>query len=136
MPDLPAKAIDDAAEALKARHAEIAGEVIPYDEPELRADLVAVLEAAAPHIARVAAHSALCWEQPDDGRLIACDRMQGHQGSHSWEAAELAAARVAELEQLAADILDHFHQGSDGARARVGQVQIAKWRTTLDGGDK
>lgn len=47
---LPAEAVEAAAEALKARHAEIAGDVIPYDEPELRADLVAIAMAAAPYL--------------------------------------------------------------------------------------
>lgn len=42
-------------------------------------------------------------------------------------------ARVAELEQLAAQMLASYHQGSDGYRGRVGQVQIARWRKTLAG---
>lgn len=41
--------------------------------------------------------------------------------------------RIAELEQLAAEILATFTKGSDGYRARAGQVQIAKWETTLKG---
>ena len=47
----------------------------------------AVLEAARPHLQASAAHDVLCWEQPTDGRLIACDRKKGHQGAHSWEMA-------------------------------------------------
>lgn len=47
------------------------------------------------------------------------------------EAANLA--RIAELEQLATQILDTYHQRDDGYRGRVGQVQIARWRTTLTG---
>ena len=30
----------------------------------------------------------LCWQQPDDGRLVACDRKKGHLGRHSWEATD------------------------------------------------
>lgn len=30
-------------------------------------------------------HAAFCWEQPADGRLIACDRKKDHKGGHSWE---------------------------------------------------
>lgn len=30
-------------------------------------------------------HDALCWIQPEDGRLIACDRARDHKGRHSWE---------------------------------------------------
>lgn len=44
------------------------------------------------------------------------------------------AARVAELERLAADILGRFTKGDGGHRARVGQVQIGKWQAVLDGG--
>lgn len=32
-----------------------------------------------------AVHAAFCWEQPADGRLIACDRKKDHKGGHSWE---------------------------------------------------
>lgn len=42
--------------------------------------------------------------------------------------------RAAELHALAADILSRFHATGDGHRARVGQVQIAKWQAVLDGG--
>lgn len=27
----------------------------------------------------------LCWVQPEDGRLVACDRVKDHKGRHSWE---------------------------------------------------
>ncbi len=37
------------------------------------------------HLCAVARHEALCWIQPDDGRLIACDRARDHRGAHSWE---------------------------------------------------
>lgn len=37
-------------------------------------------------VAADAAHRALCWVQPDDGRIIACDRAKDHKGKHSWEA--------------------------------------------------
>jgi hypothetical protein len=42
-------------------------------------------------------------------------------------------ARVAELEQLASEILSRFVKTDDGHRARVGQVQIGKWETTMKG---
>ena len=41
--------------------------------------------------------------------------------------------RIAELEQLATDILASYHQASDGYRGRVGQMQIAKWQARLAG---
>jgi hypothetical protein len=40
-------------------------------------------------------------------------------------------ARIAELEQLAADILGAFSKRSDGWRARAAAVQIAKWQGRL-----
>lgn len=47
---------------------------------------------------------------------------------------QAARARATELERLAADILASFdNTAGDGYRARVGQVQIAKWRKVLDG---
>jgi hypothetical protein len=52
------------------------------------------------------------------------------------EALEIQAAdhHRDEMEELAAEILNAFTKGSDGYRARVGQVQIGKWRAILDGG--
>ena len=42
-------------------------------------------------------------------------------------------ARVAELENLAAGILAKFTSSGEGHRARVGQVQVARWEATLKG---
>lgn len=39
--------------------------------------------------------------------------------------------RIRQLEELAAEILASYHQGSDGYRGRVGQVQIKRWQTRL-----
>jgi hypothetical protein len=52
------------------------------------------------------------------------------------EAQEDVMARIAELEALARDMLGTFVKVSDGHRARVGQVQIARWEKQLgdDGG--
>jgi transcriptional regulator with XRE-family HTH domain len=44
-----------------------------------------------------------------------------------------AAARVAQLEELARDMLGRFTRTDDGYRARVGQVQIGRWEHTLAG---
>lgn len=41
-------------------------------------------------------------------------------------------ARIAELEQLAAEILASFSRTEGGHRARVGQVQIQKWHARLN----
>jgi hypothetical protein len=49
------------------------------------------------------------------------------------EAEESVMARIAELEALARDMLGTFIKTSDGHRARVGQVQIARWRKQLEG---
>ena len=43
------------------------------------------------------------------------------------------ADRVADLEALARDMLSRFVKTSDGHRARVGQVQIARWEKQLGG---
>lgn len=108
MTEIPQAAIDAAAEAVKARHAQITGNVIPYGEPEFRADLVTAVEAAAPHMAYAAG-------------IAAGDRIQA------------AETRAAELDQLARDVLASFHASGGGHRARAGQVQIGKWRAVLDG---
>jgi hypothetical protein len=50
------------------------------------------------------------------------------------EAQEDVMARIAELEALARDMLSRFARTSDGHRARVGQVQIARWEKQLGGG--
>lgn len=42
------------------------------------------------------------------------------------------ATRIAELRKLAEAMLVVFHRTSDGYRARVGQVQIGRWRIALD----
>jgi hypothetical protein len=44
-----------------------------------------------------------------------------------------AATRIAELEQLASDILATFTRGSDGWRARVSQVSLQRYRDRLAG---
>lgn len=51
-------------------------------------------------------------------------------------APEADADRTGELILLAEAILASFTQGQDGYRARVGQVQIQRWRAALDGGDQ
>lgn len=50
-------------------------------------------------------------------------------------AQESVMARIAGLEALARDMLSWFTRTSDGYRARVGQVQIARWEKQLGGGD-
>ncbi len=50
-------------------------------------------------------------------------------------AVESVMARIAELEALARDMLSRFTRTSDGHRARVGQVQVARWEKQLGGGD-
>jgi hypothetical protein len=50
------------------------------------------------------------------------------------EAEEGVMARIAELQELAREMLDSFIKTSDGHRARVGQVQIARWQKRLEGG--
>jgi hypothetical protein len=49
------------------------------------------------------------------------------------EAEESVMARIDELQALARDMLASFIKTSDGHRARVGQVQIARWQKTLEG---
>jgi hypothetical protein len=44
----------------------------------------------------------------------------------------LARAASADLEALARDMLSRFIKTSDGYRARVGQVQIARWTEQLE----
>ncbi len=51
------------------------------------------------------------------------------------EAEEAVMARIAELEALARDMLSRFVRTSDGHRARVGGVQIAKWNEQLGDDD-
>lgn len=34
-------------------------------------------------------HDAFCWVQPHD-RMVACDRVWGHLGPHSWEISQRA----------------------------------------------
>ena len=46
---------------------------------------------------------------------------------------EVATERIQELEKLAAEILASFTRTGAGYRARVGQVQIARWRDQLGG---
>lgn len=50
-------------------------------------------------------------------------------------ATEDSHARVAVLEALAAEILGTFSKGSDGYRARAGQIAVARWEHTLAGDD-
>lgn len=50
-------------------------------------------------------------------------------------AVEEAATRLSELDALARDMLAAFIKTSDGHRARVGQVQIARWEKQLEDGD-
>lgn len=49
--------------------------------------------------------------------------------------ASVADARIAELEQLAREILASFTMTDSGYRARVGQVQIRRWRARLNGAE-
>ena len=51
------------------------------------------------------------------------------------EAEEGVMARIAELEDLAREMLSTFIKVSDGYRARAGQVQIARWKEQLGDGD-
>jgi hypothetical protein len=50
-------------------------------------------------------------------------------------AIEDAAATIAKLKALGWDMLGTFTKTSDGHRARVGQVQIARWEKQLGGSD-
>jgi hypothetical protein len=69
---------------------------------------IRALEAAVPHIALAA-------------------------GAAAGDALLERDARIAELEQLAGEVLGSYYQTSDGYRGRVGQVQIARWQATLNG---
>jgi hypothetical protein len=52
--------------------------------------------------------------------------------AHSREILAAAGARIAELEQLAAEMRATFHDtNSDGWRARTGRVTIARWDAIL-----
>jgi hypothetical protein len=51
-----------------------------------------------------------------------------------WPELPAELERAAALEALARDMLSRFVATGDGHRARVGQVQIAKWQAVLDGG--
>lgn len=44
-----------------------------------------------------------------------------------------ASQRIAELAQLAGEVLGSYYKASDGYRGRVGQVQIARWQAVLNG---
>jgi hypothetical protein len=44
-----------------------------------------------------------------------------------------ASERITDLQNLAGAMLASFTRTDDGYRCRVGQVQIARWRATLDG---
>lgn len=46
---------------------------------------------------------------------------------------EAATERIQELEKLAGDILASFTRTDAGYRARVGQVQLARWRDQVGG---
>jgi hypothetical protein len=53
---------------------------------------------------------------------------------HTWQDAPTQdQARAAALERLARDMLASYHQGSDGYRGRVGQMQIQRWQAVVDG---
>ena len=45
----------------------------------------------------------------------------------------VATDRAEQLHQLAADILATYRKRDDGYRGRVGQVQIQRWQTILNG---
>lgn len=62
-------------------------------DSEVEAALATQEAAHVAHLTAVAAHDALCWVQPDDGRLVGCDRARGHKGDHSWELVPAAEVR-------------------------------------------
>lgn len=69
-----------------------------------------------------------------------CKLPPGHRELHDipfGEAGVMSAqdARIRRLEAVARDMLAAFTKGSDGYRARVGQVQIAKWQKRIEGTD-
>lgn len=142
---IPEQAITAACDELDRRYRELhqlTGFNRDQGEPEVRA----MLYAAAPHIIKAAMTIPSWLLQADDE--VTPEQIADWKAK--WAAAQgrpaeilLAddpvitpnpyAARVAELEQLAADIIATFTKTDAGYRARVGQVQIAKWETTLKG---
>lgn len=54
-----------------------------------------------------------------------------HAGEVIGQAVASERERCAQLAALCDSILSHFTKGSDGYRARAGQIQIRKWETAL-----
>jgi hypothetical protein len=70
--------------------------------------------------------------EPYDSELDeAADILEAAAPHLAYAAGKAAGDRIRELSDLAAEILASYHQGSDGYRGRVGQVQIKRWQDRL-----
>lgn len=133
MPDLPPEAITAAAKVHHRMHCVTCGWPRPgCDGEPTELDLAAtrkLLEAAVPHLAAARPTGIIHIE---DGVLSEAGL---EELAERWKAAcsTKDRERIAELEQLATEVIASYHQASDGYRGRVGQVQIAKWQTRLAG---
>lgn len=90
------------------------------------------------HVAKAQVHATLAHAA---AKAMADGDWMPSQDSAAWReaaggkepAAGTQGSREEELKLLAGAILATFTKGQDGYRARVGQVQIERWRATLDG---
>lgn len=98
-PAVPAEAVADAARAVKARHAMMTGTVIPYDEPEFRADIETALEAAAP---RIRANERAIWgAYHEDLSRVA---LAAERDRHAAEVERAVTAERDRIRQLATEL--------------------------------
>lgn len=78
----------------------------------------------------------LCYLQPDDGRLIGCDRQLGHMGAHSWARSEVWAVAVGNYEptevvgiyaseELARQQISQYEDGGLDYRVVCFHVQVS-----------
>lgn len=106
--------IEQAASAVPHPVIDVQGELTEQQAAELRAKIQAAIASGKPDVLR-------------DGPVVTpIDKLIA-------DAVTAERLRITQLEQLAADILSHFHPAGDGHRARAGQIQIAKWQATLAG---
>jgi len=105
------------------------------DQPSFAWDAIGSLERASWEAAARAAFKAFI-DAPPKIVLTDADRPQpAPELAATARAAQLTIDRdlarhdAATLRELTAEILDHFGPSGSGHTARVGQVQIAKWRT-------